>query len=135
MPKFWDDLKRRAGLALLKDEVRELRREKEIEYLKSLPEIPFDQGRPTGVLLSDEIEYYATRYNMIVPFNPDKMTAARYELSVGELFSKGGKTGKLLDEPGQNEIVINPFAVAIIQKLARLNLPHFIIARWNSRGT
>ncbi len=133
MPKFWDDWKRKAGLALLKDEVIELRKSKEIEHLRSLPNIPFDSRRPSGVLLSDEIEHYATRYKMIDPFSTDKLTAARYELSVGDLYSKGGKTVELSDHPGQNELVINPFEVAIVQTLERLNLPHFIIARWNIR--
>jgi deoxycytidine triphosphate deaminase len=133
MPKFWDDWKRKAGLALLKDEVLELRRAKEIECLESLPEIPFDPGRPTGVLLSDEIEHYATKYGMINPFSLEKLKAARYELSVGDLYSRGGKTVPLSDEAGQNEIVINPFEVAIVQTFERLNLPHFIIARWNIR--
>jgi deoxycytidine triphosphate deaminase len=133
MPQFWDDWKRKAGLALLKDEVVEIRRAQEIELLEALPEIPFDATRPIGVLLSDEIEHYATRYRMIDPFDTRKLTAARYELSVGDLYSIGRKTHRLLDEPGKNEILINPFEVAIIQTLERLNLPHFIIARWNLR--
>lgn len=133
MPQFWDELKRRAGLALLKDEVLEIRRAREIEVLESFPDIPFDPKRPVGVLLSDEIEHYATKYKMIDPFDPGKLKAARYELSVGDLYSIGRKTRKLSDEAGQNEILINPFEVAIIQTMERLNLPHFIIARWNIR--
>jgi deoxycytidine triphosphate deaminase/uncharacterized protein with PQ loop repeat len=133
MPKFWTDWKRSVGLSLLKDEVLELRRAKEIEFIKALPEIPFDSRRPTGVLLSDEIEHYASQYRMIDPFSREKLTAARYELSVGELCSIRGKTFQLSDEPGKNEIVIDPFEVAIVQTLERLNLPHFIIARWNIR--
>ncbi len=35
------------------------------------------------------------------------------------------------DEHGQNEIIIEPFEVVIIQTYERLNMPEFMIARWN----
>jgi deoxycytidine triphosphate deaminase len=133
MPNFWDEWKRRAGLRLLKKEVTEIRKAREIAHLESLPEIPFDDHRPRGVLLSDEIEHYATTYKMIDPFDLSKLKAARYELSVGSLYSIGGKNYELIDEPGKNVITIEPFEVAVIQTFERLNLPHFIIARWNIR--
>jgi deoxycytidine triphosphate deaminase len=116
-----------------------LRREKELNHLKSLPAVPWDPKRPTGVLLADEIELYAHRFKLIEPFHIEdprnrgkkKLRAAGYELSVGEVFSKGGKVQYLKDEVGKDKIVVNPFEVVIIQTLERLNMPEFMIARWN----
>lgn len=112
---------------------RWLRREAELAHLRALPDIPYDRGRPTGVLLSDEIESYALNGRMIEPYDCKNLKPAAYELTVGELYSKGGKTGQLSAEATKNEIVIKPFEVAIIQTHERLNLPNFLIARWNVR--
>jgi deoxycytidine triphosphate deaminase len=133
MPRFWDEWKRKAKLALREKELATLRREHEIDLIKSLPEAEFDVCRPTGVLLSDEIERYAADYKLIDPFNPNKLKPAAYELSVGSLYSISGKTYELTDSTARNEIVINPFEVVILQTLERLNLPAFLIARWNVR--
>jgi|GEM_PF-3457271 deoxycytidine triphosphate deaminase len=123
---------------LLKKSIRErppqrLRRDAELDHLQSLPEVPYEPDGPAGVLLSDHIERYAVRWRMIEPYNPKKLKPAAYELSVGELYSIGGQTGKLSPETGKNEIIIKPFEVVIIQTLERLNLPRFLIARWNLR--
>lgn len=133
MSRFWDDLKKRWRLDKALGENSKLRRQREVERLQALPDIPFDPTRPTGVLLADEIERYATQYKMIDPFDAGKLTGARYELSVGDIYSIGGKTHTLTDEPGKNEIVIKPFEVVIVQTLERLNMPRFVIARWNVR--
>ncbi|TMA07904.1 MAG: hypothetical protein E6J89_15840 [Deltaproteobacteria bacterium] len=45
----------------------------------------------------------------------------------------GGNTGKLFDEPGKNQVSIPPFQVLIIKTRERINLPRFLIARWNIR--
>ena len=115
------------------------RRENEIRHLRSLPDVKWTNERPTGVLLADEIEYYANNYKLIDPFHvhdrgnlkKKKLRAAGYELSVGELYSKDGTIHLLTDEIGKNEIVVNPFEVVVIQTLERLNMPEFMIARWN----
>jgi deoxycytidine triphosphate deaminase len=110
-----------------------VRRDIERDYLASLPDIPFDPERPRGVLLADEIEHFATKHKLIDPFQPEKtkLRAAGYELSVGNIYSKGGEICELLDEIGRDEIVVQPFEVVIIQTLERLNMPEFMIARWN----
>ncbi len=110
-----------------------LRRDAELSHLRALPEIPYDPKRPIGVLLSDQIRDYAVSGRLIEPFNPCKLKPAGYELSVGSLYSIGGKTHSLLEQSPTNEIVIKPFEVVIIQTLERLNLPIFLIARWNVR--
>ena len=70
---------------------------------------------------------------MIQPFFASKLKPAAYELSVGDLYSIGGKTFTLSPDRPEQEIVIKPFEVVIIQTLERLNLPEFMIARWNVR--
>jgi deoxycytidine triphosphate deaminase len=110
-----------------------LRRDAELTHLQALPEIPYDPKRPTGVLLSDQIRDYAVNGRMIEPFKSSKLKPAAYELSVGSLYSVGGKTHRLSQQSPTDEIVIKPFEVVIIQTLERLNLPIFLIARWNVR--
>lgn len=112
---------------------RHSRKEQEIEFLKSLPDIPVPQKIEAGVLLCDQIAHYATKYQMIDPFSLSKLKPAAYELSVGDLYSIGGKTYTLSPERPDEEIVIKPFEVVVIQTLERLNLPTFLIARWNVR--
>lgn len=106
-----------------------------MELLRQLPSVPCLPNFESGVLLSDRIEYLATNYRLIHPFRPDKLKPAAYELSVGDLYSMAGETHQLLEEPGKNELVIRPFEVVIIQTLERLNLPDYLIARWNVRVT
>lgn len=112
---------------------RQYRRELEVEKLKSFPTITVPEHWESGVLLSDKIEHYATRHQMIEPFFLSKLKPAAYELSVGDLYSIGGKTFTLSADRPDEEIVIKPFEVVVIQTLERLNLPEFMIARWNVR--
>jgi len=102
------------------------------------PEIDPEIDRPgpprtSAVLLSDEIEYYSRAYKMIYPFNPEHLKPAGYRLSLGEDYSIGGKRNKLYAEPRKDELIIPPFEVAIISTKETVNLPRFIIARWNLR--
>ncbi len=109
------------------------RRDIERDYLASLPDIPFDPTRARGVLLADEIEHFAINYKLIDPFEPEKkkLRAAGYELSVGGVYAKAGEIIELPDKVGRDEILVQPFEVVIIQTLERLNMPDFMIARWN----
>jgi deoxycytidine triphosphate deaminase len=135
---FWSKAKKRTKGFVGRRPTNQ-RREAEIRHLRALPPIEWSCERPTGVLLADEIEYYALNYKLIDPFyigdpsNPKKtkLRPAGYELSVGELYSKNGEIHFLTDEIGKNEIVVSPFEVVVIQTLERLNMPEFMIARWN----
>jgi deoxycytidine triphosphate deaminase len=110
------------------------RKEQEKKELSEYPCPIQDDLETVGVLLSDEIAHYAKEYRMIDPFNPESLGPARYELTVGNEYSRGGnKTEKLYDEPGKNEIRIPPFEVVVIKTNERINLPRFIVARWNIR--
>jgi deoxycytidine triphosphate deaminase len=67
---------------------------------------------------------------MIEPFNRDNLTPAGYELTVGDEYSLGGVKKSLAEG---KEIRIDAFQVAIIKTGETLNLPRFMIARWNIR--
>ena len=113
---------------------RKLRREKEIDRLRELqrrqPKTQ-EEFRFQGVLLSDAIEDCVTRFGLITPFEKENLKPASYKLRIGDEYSIGGKIVPLVDEPGKNKIVIPPFAVAIIKTLETINMPRFLIARWN----
>ena len=85
---------------------------------------------PGAVLLDDEIRYYANhpKYPLIAPFVEDNLKPARYQLTLGPEARVGGKTVRI---DGKNPLVIEPHQVAIVRTQEKLNLPRFLIARWN----
>jgi deoxycytidine triphosphate deaminase len=85
------------------------------------------------VLLSDEIKHYAEKYYMVYPFKECNLKPAGIRLCLGSEYARGGKLMKLYSEPDKDELVIPPFDVAIISTEEVINLPRFIIARWNLR--
>lgn len=92
-------------------------------------------GRSGAVLLSNEIRYYAEKYRMIEPFEMENLKPAGIYLTLGPVYSMGGKMQELEKKPGKDELIIPPFQVAIIKTFETINLPRFIIARWNLRVT
>jgi len=89
----------------------------------------------TGVLLSDEIEFYVEKVQLISPFDPDNLKPAAYELTVGDEAMVGGEFRSLSDNPKDKDNVLRipPFDVAVIKTGETLNLPRFLIGRWNIR--
>jgi deoxycytidine triphosphate deaminase len=104
----------------------------ERERLDGYPCLESDpRGRPpAGVLLSDEIEYYAKAHKLIYPFERENLKPAGYELTVGDEFALGGEVRHLKKD---GEIRIPPFEIAVIKTGETVNLPRFLIARWNLR--
>lgn len=102
----------------------------ETERLSKFPDAPYHAWPTGGVLLSDEIERYAREYNLLYPFRKENLKPAAYELRVGNQYSSGGKTYKLTS--GQ-KLQIPPFEVAIVETLETINMPKFLIGRWNIR--
>jgi len=111
------------------DSLRTLR-EHEIERLRSLPQFTKLSDDETGVLLSDRIRRYCDGYQLIAPFDPERLRPAGYDLRVGHYYSIGGETKALNDGM---ELVIGPYQVAIIETYETLNMPEFLIGRWNVR--
>lgn len=108
------------------------RKKKELERLGqySCPTIDHRAKPPIGVLLSDEIEHYVVSFKMIDPFTTNNLKSAGYELTVGDEFVLGGKKEDLKKD---GEIRIPPFNVVVIKTGETINLPRFLIARWNVR--
>jgi deoxycytidine triphosphate deaminase len=89
----------------------------------------------TGVLSSVAIENYVDKFDLICPFTKKNLKPASYYLSLGDEYALGGKTGKLTDEVNKNKLVIPPFEVAIVKTKEIINMPRFLIGRWNIRVT
>ena len=86
----------------------------------------------SGVLLSDEIEFYVTHGQLIEPFSDCNLKPAGYELTVGDEAILGGKSLRLNDHDKRG-LCIPPFEVAVVKTGETLNLPRFLIGRWNIR--
>jgi len=67
---------------------------------------------------------------MIEPFQPVNLKAAGYELTVGNEFILGGERKELKKD---DDIRIPPFNVVVIKTAETINLPRYLIARWNLR--
>jgi deoxycytidine triphosphate deaminase len=107
-------------------------KQKERERLKLLacPTADPREDAPVGVLLSDEIDHYHRTFKMIDPFVEERLKPAGYELTVGDEYVLGGEKKSL---SADGEIRIPPFNVVVIKTAETINLPRFLIARWNIR--
>ena len=87
-----------------------------------------------GVLLSDEIIFYAENHHLINPFNPDNLHPAGYELTVGDEYFLSGEFHSLASRtPEGAKLTIPPFEVAVLKTAELVCLHRFLIARWNIR--
>jgi len=85
---------------------------------------------PGAVLLDDEIRFYCQhpKYPLIQPFEEKNLKPARYQLTLGDEARIGGKAHVVgPDQP----LVIEPHQVAIVKTREKLNIPRFLIGRWN----
>lgn len=103
----------------------------EKERLSELPYFSRDQvAFEPGVLLSDKIEELCTDFKLIDPFTIDSLRPAGYDLRVGLNYAiRENRQALSLGET----LTIEPYQVAVIQTLETLNLPDFLIGRWNIR--
>lgn len=83
-----------------------------------------------GVLLSDEIELLADKCKLIDPFQRPNLKPAGYELTVGDEYILDGQKSTLAEG---GSIEIPSFQVAILKTAETLNIPRFLIGRWNVR--
>lgn len=115
-------------------EDRKTRREREKDRLLQLGarRPATDDGFSfSGVLLSDAIEKCCNSFGLITPFNPSNLKPANYKLTIGDEYAIAGKIYPLSEEPGKNAIRIEPFEVAVIKTFETINMPRFLIGRWN----
>ena len=109
-------------------QIEELRKQ-ERKRLSTLPSFPADlPGDEKGVLLSDRIKHYCQHYHLIAPFDENLLRPAAYVLSVGRNYSIGGEHGALNDGM---PLKIEPYQVAIIETYETINMPAYLIGRWN----
>lgn len=114
------------------------KRRSELEYLKTLSPLETDpRASIRGILLSEQIAYYAENHQLIQPFNKENLKPAGYELTIGDEYFLGGEYNSFDGEEASNsesqKITIPPFEVAVIKTGERMCLPRFMIARWNIR--
>lgn len=114
--------------------MRTKRQQAEYDRLKKFRILEVDpHPDKTGVLLSDEIAFYALHHQLICPFKLENLKPAAYELTVGNEVMVGGEFLSLGDGPEDNVLCLPPFDVAVIKTGETLNLPRFLIGRWNIR--
>jgi deoxycytidine triphosphate deaminase len=70
---------------------------------------------------------------MIRPFAPENLKPANYKLTIGDEYAMDGKIYELSDQPSNRVLTIPPFQVAVIKTSETINMPNFLIARWNIR--
>ena len=110
------------------------RRQAEEKRIKGFLKVETDEHpEKTGVLLSDEIEFYVRQGQLIDPFDKKNLKPAAYELTVGDEAMVGGEPCHLSDCWPKNSLSIPAFEVAVIKTVETLNLPRFLIGRWNIR--
>ena len=96
---------------------------------------------PGAILLSDQIEYYIRELELPLLRNPDGsalsddelelcLDAASYKLRLGDEANVGGEwTPISSDKP----LILPPHQVAVDKTHEVVNIPRFLIARWNLR--
>jgi len=109
------------------DSFVELRRA-EVDRLSKLPEYPDSPDAETGVLLSDRIRAYCEQYKLISPFEDQQLRPASYVLTVGRRCSILG-VQRALDHGVP--LTIGPYQVAVIETYETINMPKYLIGRWN----
>jgi len=103
------------------------------EYLENYLEPPFLSGRGEGaVLRRRDIEHLCSDDNLLPLIDPaykDCFEAASYKLRLGSRYRVKGVRGWLTQE--NRELRIPPHGIAIVSTYEWLNIPGFLIARWN----
>ena len=93
------------------------------------------------ILLSDQIQFYIENLDPPLVHNPDKkeinpdelkecLDAASYKLRLGNEAHLGGKWRRVSEK---EPLVIPAHQVAVVKTYEAVNLPRFLIARWNLR--
>ena len=100
------------------------------DSMESDPRQEVWQAWQGAVLLDDEIKYYSTSHEqaLISPFDEANLKPARYQLTLGPEARVGGRTVRIDED---NPLTIAPHQVAIVRTYETLNLPRFLIGRWN----
>lgn len=94
-----------------------------------------DRNSPAGLLLSDRIKFYQEKVNLIFPFDDKFLEPASYTLHAGGeylIHDEGGKRISGILSSGE-KVIIPPNGLIYIRFLEEVNIPHYMIARFNLR--
>jgi deoxycytidine triphosphate deaminase len=87
-----------------------------------------------AVLLRNEIEQYCSLDPPLIgSLDDDLLKPASYLLRLGEECRVSGKDHNLSDK--NPKLVIPPHAIAVVSTFEELNIPGFLVGRWNLRVT
>jgi len=102
------------------------------EDLKKDPDPSTWESWQGAVLLRDEIDRYCREpIKLITPFDPKCLKPAAYHLRLGAKCRVDGKDYDLSEN--KRVLRIPRHSIAIVRTLEWLNIPGFLIARWNLR--
>ena len=108
------------------------------------PKVHFDAYHG-AVLLSDQIEYYVGELNPPLLANPDGsrldfedpktgdldcLDTASYKLRLGDEAHIGGNYVRVSDD---KPLVMAPHQVAVVKTYEKVNIPRYLVGRWNLR--
>lgn len=109
-----------------------------VEYIKDLSDtyrnehlvdpLHDDNQAYGAVLTRDLIKEYANRINLIEPFDETNLRTAHYRLTVGDKYRIEDEVHILEQD---EKFTIDPFSVAVIQTHEIINMPYYLIGRWN----
>ncbi len=96
-----------------------------------------DKTSHPGLLLSDRIMFYCKKVNLIWPYDEQYVEPASYTLHAGNEYLIAVRPGQVesrnLEKEGK--VVIPRNALIYIRFLEEVNIPHYMIARFNLRVT
>jgi deoxycytidine triphosphate deaminase len=88
----------------------------------------------TGLLLSDRIKLYVEKVNLVRPFDDESLRPASYTLHAGKDYLLNLKDGMKEGNLEEDKVVeIPPNGLIYIRFLEEINLPFYMIARFNLR--
>lgn len=96
-----------------------------------------DPKREPGLLLSDRILLYCEKVNLVFPYDPSFVEPASYTLHAGREYMISPKPGKVetRDLEKEGKVIIPPNGLIYIRFFEEVNIPHYMIARFNLRVT
>lgn len=96
-----------------------------------------DPRREPGLLLSDRILFYCQKVNLVYPHDPLFVEPATYKLHAGREYLISDRPGQVesRDLETDGRVVIPPNGLIYIRFFEEVNIPHYMIARFNLRVT
>jgi deoxycytidine triphosphate deaminase len=93
-----------------------------------------DPNESPGILLSDRIRFYVKKVNLVYPFDETELRPASYTLHAGTEYLIS-HPGKLVEGDLERDgtVVIPPNGLIYIRFWEEVNIPYYMIARFNLR--